>query len=103
MDNHRLPSLTRSTDSGYVYVVKRNDAYKIGFSRKGVKRRVKEAKGELILTIQTGQRPSVLEYALNRRFASKRLPPQPGSKREWFALDNADIAWLRGLAASPLS
>lgn len=98
---NRLPALATSTDSGYVYVVKRDNAYKIGFSRRNVARRVREARGELVLTIPTGQRPSQLEYLINNRFAAKRLPPQglvAGDKREWFALSESDLDWLRGLS-----
>ena len=99
MINERLPVLPTSTDSGCVYVVKCNDAYKIGFTRKGLTRRVRDAGGVLVLTIPTGQLPSVLEYAINRRFAAKRLPNyknNDGGKREWFALDADDLSWLRG-------
>ena len=97
----RLPVLSPSTDSGYVYVVQRGGMFKLGFSRQNVARRVRDADGVLVLTIKTGQRPAQLEYLINKRFASKRLPPQgtlPGDKREWFALDDADLDWLRGLA-----
>ena len=54
-----------------------------------------------MLTIPTEQRPSQLEYAINRRFSAKRLPSQgdqAGDKREWFALDESDLTWLRGFA-----
>lgn len=97
----RLPRLPPSTDHGYVYVVKRDNAYKIGFTRAGLARRAYDAGGTLVLTIPTGQRPSQLEYIINNRFARKRLPPQgskPGDKREWFALGESDLDWLRGLA-----
>ncbi len=102
MNNTRLPALPVSTDTGLIYVCKLNNVYKIGFTRRGLARRVRDSGGELVLTIPTGQRPSVLEYAINRRFAAKRLPSQgekAGDKREWFALDNDDLAWLRGLAS----
>ena len=97
---NRLPILPKSTDSGYVYVLKRGNAYKIGFSRRSVVRRARDNKAELVLTIPTGQRPSVLEHLLNAKFASKRLSAQgnkPGDKREWFALDESDLDWLRGM------
>ena len=99
----RLPVLTQVTQYGYVYVARSGNRYKVGFSHTsaGVTRRVRDARGELVLCIPAGQRPSVLEYAINRCFSSKRLPPQgdkPGDKREWFALDQADIHWLSGLA-----
>jgi hypothetical protein len=94
----RLPTLPKSTDRGYVYVAKRGNAYKIGFSRTSVARRVHDAEGVLVLTIQTGQRPSQLEYAINRRFAAKRLPDTELWGREWFALDESDLDWLRGLS-----
>lgn len=97
---NRLPVLPASTDAGYVYVVKRGEAYKIGFTRSNLTRRVREAGGSLVLTIRTGQQPSQLEYIINNRFASQRLPPQgnkPGDKREWFALTESDISWLTGL------
>lgn len=97
--NNRLPRLSPSSDSGVVYIVKRGSAYKIGFSRSSVVRRVRDAEGELILTIPTGQRPSQLEYAINRRFINKRLPDSELWGREWFALDDNDLLWLRGLAA----
>jgi hypothetical protein len=95
----RLPVLPRSTDKGYIYVAKRGDRYKIGFSRAGVARRVRDAESELVLTIPTGQQPSQLEYVINRHFASKRLTDTELYGREWFALDDADVEWLRGLAA----
>ena len=91
----------QSTDQGYVYVAQRGDAYKIGFSRRSVRRRVLECDARLVLTIRTGQQPSVLEYLINHRFTDKRLPPQgtkPGDQREWFALDASDLEWLRGLS-----
>jgi hypothetical protein len=103
MLNSRLPVLPASTDSGCVYVVKSNGAYKIGFTRKSLERRVRDAGGELVLTIPTGQQPSVLEYLVNQHFAAKRLPnykENDGGKREWFALDAADLNWPRGLSAS---
>ena len=98
----RLPVLPKTTDSGVVYVVKCNDAYKIVFTRKGLKRRVRSAGGELVLTIPVKQQPSQLEYLLNQRFAAKRLPDyrdNDGGRREWFALDSDDLQWLSGLAA----
>jgi hypothetical protein len=97
----RLPDLQPTTDQGVIYVSKQGDAYKVGFTRKGLKRRVRDSGGILVLTIPTGQAPSVLEYIINRRFAAKRLPDykdNDGGKREWFALDAADLVWLRGLA-----
>jgi hypothetical protein len=100
--NTRLPSLPKSTDTGTIYVVKRGDAYKIGFTRGRLARRVRDSGGKLVLTITTGQRPSQLEYTLNRRFFAKRLSnyaDNDGGKREWFALDDEDIEWLRGLSA----
>ena len=100
-DNSRLPRLTRTNDCGTIYVVKRDNAYKIGFSRASVSRRVADSGGRLVLTIQTGQRPSQLEYAIMRRFSAKLLPnhdAKSGGKREWFALDEQDMAWLQGLA-----
>jgi len=98
----RLPKLKQTKDFGYVYVARRGDVYKLGFSRRNVGRQVRERHAQLVLTIPTGQRPSVLEYLLNHRFASKRLPSQgsaPGDKREWFRLDESDLDWLRGLAS----
>ena len=96
----RLPKTRKSTDNGVVYVVKRGDAYKIGFSR-SLARRLRDLRGELVCTIPVGQRPAQLEYLLNNRFALKRLPShgrRPGDKREWFALDADDIEWLQGFA-----
>jgi hypothetical protein len=84
-----------------VYVVRHGDAYKLGFTRQGLKRRVRDAEGELVLTIPVRQSASTLEYIINNRFSSKRIPNynnKPGGKREWFALDDADVDWLRGLA-----
>ena len=101
LDTTRLPALPKSTDRGFVYVVKRGEAYKIGFSRRSVARRTRDAGGILILTIPVNQQPSVLEYLINNRFADKRLPSQgtkPGDKREWFALTDTDLAWLQGLS-----
>lgn len=97
----RLPILNKSHDTGLVYVVERDGIYKIGFTRKGLARRIHDSGGELVIALSAGQRPSVLEYKLNNRFSAKRLPPQgtnPGDKREWFALDSEDLDWLRGLA-----
>lgn len=102
----RLPGLPKSIDKGYVYVVRHrgnSKAYKIGFSRASVERRVRDAEGELVLTIPAGQRPSQLEYAINRRFANKRLPDSELWGREWFALDSDDLAWLQGLASHCLT
>ena len=99
----RLPKVRQARDSGFVYVARRGRAYKIGFSRRNVARRVRDARAVLVLVIPTGQRPSVLEYIVNNRFTAKRLPPQgdrPGDKREWFTLTDADIDWLRGFAKS---
>lgn len=98
---NRLPRLPVSTDCGYVYIAQVGNAFKIGFSRKSVTRRVRDCGAQLVLTIRAGQQPSVLEYLINHRFASKRLPPQgnyPGDFREWFALDADDLEWLRGLS-----
>ena len=94
--NSRLPQLKAALDAGYVYVVKRGDAYKIGFSRGHVARRVKDSQSELVLTIPTGTQPASLERAIHQHFAAKRTEG-PVFKREWFALDESDLAWLRGL------
>ena len=86
----RLPRTRATTDKGFVYVLKRGNAYKVGFSRSNVRRQVRYNEGELLFTIPTGQRPAQLEYLINRRFAAKRLPnynSKEGGKREWFALD----------------
>lgn len=99
--NTRLPVLHPATDKGFVYVSRIGNAYKIGFTRNGLRRRIRDSGGELVLTIKTGQNPSVLEYLINNRFASKRLPDyndKDGGKREWFALTAEDLAWLEGLA-----
>ena len=101
MSYDRLPKVRQADDRGYVYVARRNNAYKIGFSRRNVARRVRAARAELVLSIPVTQRPSVLEYIINKRFIAKRLPSQgdrPGDKREWFAFTDADLDWLRGLA-----
>ena len=98
----RLPVLQPARDRGFIYVTRCEGAYKIGFSRASVPRRVRDSKGELVLIITTGQRPAVLERMIHKRFAGKLLPPRgakPGDKREWFALDETDLAWLRGFAA----
>lgn len=50
-----------------------------------------------MLTIPTGPRPAILESLIHQRFASKRVDG-PKFKREWFALDDSDLRWLRGLA-----
>lgn len=81
-------------------MIQRGSAYKIGFTRNGLARRVRNSGGTLVFTIPVTQRPAQFEYLLNNRFAAKRLPPQgtkDGDKREWFALDDADLEWLRGL------
>lgn len=95
----RLPALPASTDKGHVYVVRRGDAYKIGFSRASVDRRVRDAEGELVLTLPTGQHPSQLEHAIHQRFRNKHLADIELHGREWFSLDEADLEWLQGLAA----
>jgi hypothetical protein len=95
----RLPILPRSLDNGLVYVVKRGEAYKIGYTRNNLRRRIRACDGVLVLTIPTGQRPAVLETLIHQRFASKRTSGY-GFKREWFALDEADINWLRDLATT---
>ena len=90
------------SDAGIVYVVRSGERYKLGFTRSDGRRRARDAQGELIISIPVKQRPSVLEYILNKRFAHKRLPPQgnkPGDKREWFSFDESDLEWLRGLAS----
>lgn len=100
--NPRLPQLPVSTAHGLVYVVQQGTAYKIGFTRRGLSRRVRDSGGRLVMTMPAGQRPAQLEYAINRRFAAKRLDnyrDNDGGKREWFALNSDDIKWLRGLAA----
>lgn len=97
----RLPATRKASDNGIIYVTQEGPAYKIGFSRKRLRRRVRESGGQLVLTIQTGQRPAQLEYLIANRFADKRLvgyKTNHGGKREWFALDEADLDWLRGLA-----
>lgn len=96
----RLPQVRQANDAGYVYVLERCGKYKIGFTRQSLARRARNNRAQVVLTILVRQRPSVLEYILNNRFAAKRLPPQgtrPGDKREWFALDSADLHWLQGL------
>lgn len=100
MLNTRLPVLPASMDKGFVYAVRRGEAYKIGFSREGLRRRVRDSGGVLVLAIATGQQPASLERAIHERFEGKRLPPQgakAGDKQEWFRLDGADLDWLRGL------
>lgn len=94
----RLPVLDKSIDMGLIYVVKRGEAYKIGFTRHCLQRRVRACDGVLVLTIPTGQRPAQLEALLHQRFKDKRTKG-PGFKREWFALDNSDLDWLETFAA----
>lgn len=97
----RLPQTRSATDNGLVYVVRDGNAYKIGFTRDRLRRRARDAGGQVILTIRTGQRPSVLETIIHRRFRAKGLPDHKsnqGGKREWFALNQADIEWLKGLS-----
>jgi hypothetical protein len=81
-----------------VYVVRRGHIYKVGFTRHRLKRRVRACDGVLVLTIPTKQHVSALERAIHQRFKDKRAEG-PGFKEEWFALDDADIHWLSGLAA----
>lgn len=95
----RLPQLKQSTDIGVIYVVKRGRAYKIGFTRHSLKRRVRACGGVLMLTIPTKQQPSALETVLHQRFASKRTTG-PGFKREWFLLEDSDLEWLNGFAST---
>jgi Meiotically Up-regulated Gene 113 (MUG113) protein len=78
--------------------VRRGAVYKIGFSRANVERRVRDAEGELILVIPTGQRPSQLEYVINHRFAHERLTDTELWGREWFTLNDDDLRWLQGFA-----
>lgn len=98
--NNRLPRLRQATGTGMIYVAQRGSAFKIGFSRASVRRRVADAAGVLVLTIPAGAQPASLERAIHIHFAAKRLPSQgnkPGDKREWYALDQADLDWLKGL------
>ena len=86
----RLPVTRKSTDYGFVYIAKRDDLFKIGFSRDHVARRVRECGGELILSIRIGVHPAKLERVLHHRFAEKRAEG-PLFKREWFRLNDEDI------------
>lgn len=60
----RLPQLPTTTDNGMVYVVQRGTAFKIGFTRHNLRRRVRDAQGQLVLTLPVAQQPSILEYIL---------------------------------------
>ncbi len=102
MSTSRLPQLPHSTDRGYVYVVQEDSAFKIGFTRDSLDRRVHDSGGNLVALIPTGQRPAQLEYLIANRFAAKRLhgyKDNDGGKREWYALTDDDIAWLQHLAS----
>ncbi len=85
-----------SRNNGDVYVVERDGIYKIGFSRAQVRRRVRDIGGNLVLTIPAGDQPASLERAIHLKFTDKRTNG-PLFKREWFALDDDDLDWLRGL------
>ncbi len=102
MNTSRLPQLPNSTDRGYVYVVQEDSAFKIGFTRNGLDRRVHDSGGKMVALIPTGQRPAQLEYLIANRFAAKHLhgyKDNDGGKREWYALTDDDIAWLQHLAS----
>lgn len=81
-------------------MVRRAGCYKIGFSWQSVDRRVRDAKGELVLVIPA-RYPSVLENVLHRRYAAQRVSVVDGCPvgREWFVLDESDLTWLSGLGA----
>lgn len=93
----RLPVLPKAHDNGLIYVVLRDGIYKVGFTRDRLKRRIRACGGVLVLTIQVGQRPAMYEAMIHRRFANKRTSG-PRFKEEWFALNDEDLDWLRGLA-----
>ena len=98
--SQRLPLLApvHSDRYGVVYVVQRGPLCKIGFSRNRVERRTRDAEGALLFTIPAGQQPCVLEHLIHQRFAAKRADETWG--REWFSLNDDDLHWLRGLAAT---
>ena len=82
--------------SGYVYLLKGGEYYKIGLS-KNADRRIEEIspklpfETELICTITTEDMYE-LEAFLHEMFADKR------ANGEWFELDEADVETIRGLA-----
>lgn len=91
-----------ASDAGVVYILRRGEAYKIGFTRNLPNRLARISGAELILAFYVERRPSQFEHLLNNRFSDRRLPPQgssPGDRREWFALTTSDLEWLSGLAA----
>jgi hypothetical protein len=103
MDSARLPSLSQLVVAGYVYVLRDGPRFKVGFSRtrSGIDRRSRDCRASVVHVIPTRYPPSHVEYVINHHLAHKRLPPQgskPGDKREWFALDHDDLAWIERLA-----
>jgi len=82
-----------NTKSGYVYLMKFGNEYKIGTSI-NVERRFRELKtqmpynGEIIHTITTGD-PEGIEAYWHRYFSDKRL------KGEWFDLSGADVRYFK--------
>lgn len=96
----RLPRLkpAPATRFGCVYVVQREQYYKVGFSRNAIQRRARDAEGKLLFVVPAGQSPSVLERLIHQRFADKRVEDVELWGREWFALDAGDLDWLRGLS-----
>jgi len=70
--------------------------YKVGFTRQGLKRRVKACDGTLLLAMPTKQHVSALERAIHQRFKDKQVEG-PGFKREWFKLSDSDLDWIRNL------
>ena len=79
--------------SGYVYVFRMNEYYKIGMSidpekrRRALKNMHSPCEIETVMTIRTDHM-SILERELHDLFADKR------ANGEWFALDDGDIQYL---------
>lgn len=83
--------------TGFVYILKSGDHYKIGNAIDPV-RRLKSLQAawpepmEIVHKIES-DRYKYIERDLHRRFAGKRV------RGEWFALSDEDLAYIRGLNA----
>lgn len=92
-----LPSLPNppKPQAGWVYVVQADKYFKIGISKEP-KKRIKTLGTEMptpLTTIRLFETEDMkkLEEALHNVFAFKRI------KGEWFALDESDVEYIKGL------